>query len=241
MSCLSEYKCQKSGLGVRPSTFDGIISFSTFEDSFIFHYRPQRSCEGYVFTSVCLSTGGEYLTRYTPLGPGTPPDQVHPPRTRYTPQPGTPPGPGPPPGPGTNPQTRYAPQTRCTPPTRNTPQTRYPLDQVHPPGTRYTPQDKVHPPGPGTPSQTRYTLPPPGPGTPLPPRYSHCCGRYASYWNAFLFDFFSQNTGGYSALLLLLCPIVNNVTFRSMVPCLWYFSTYLALRIDILFLIISQI
>ena len=27
--------------------------------STIFHYyRPQRSCEGYVFTGVCLSTGG---------------------------------------------------------------------------------------------------------------------------------------------------------------------------------------
>ena len=37
------------------------------------------------------------------------------------------------------------------------PQTRYsPLDQVHPPGTRYTP-------GPGTPPRTRYT---PQPGTP---------------------------------------------------------------------------
>ena len=24
----------------------------------ICHYRPQRSCEGYVFTGVCLSTGG---------------------------------------------------------------------------------------------------------------------------------------------------------------------------------------
>ena len=64
-------------------------------------YRPQRSCEGYAFTRVCLSTGeGEYLDRY-PLGPGTPqdqvnppgtgtppPDQVHPIRTRYTPIPG---------------------------------------------------------------------------------------------------------------------------------------------------------
>ena len=85
------------------------------------------------------SQGGEYLTRYpprpgtppqtryTPLGPGTPPtrDQVHPPGTRYTPpgqvtppqdqvhppRPGTPPlGPGtPPPGPGTPPGTRYTP------------------------------------------------------------------------------------------------------------------------------------
>ena len=43
-------------------------------------YRPQRSCEGYVFTGVCLST----------------PDQVHPsrgadtpPGTRCTPLPGT--------------------------------------------------------------------------------------------------------------------------------------------------------
>ena len=99
-------------------------------------------------------------TRYTP-----PQDQVHPPGTRYTPGPGTPPG-------------------ADTSP-----------DQVHPPGTMYTPRDQVHPPG------TRYT--PPGPGTlpwsrhrtsPLrpwhqvhPPRYGHCCGRYASYWNAFLF------------------------------------------------------
>ena len=24
------------------------------------HYRPQRSCEGYVFPGVCLSTGGGY-------------------------------------------------------------------------------------------------------------------------------------------------------------------------------------
>ena len=26
-----------------------------------FCYRPQRSCEGYVFTGVCLSTGGGLL------------------------------------------------------------------------------------------------------------------------------------------------------------------------------------
>ena len=25
------------------------------------HYRPQQSCEGYVFTGVCLSTGGRTL------------------------------------------------------------------------------------------------------------------------------------------------------------------------------------
>ena len=49
------------------------------------------------------------------------------------------------------------------------PRTRYPPpppDQVHSPGTRYTPRDQVHPPGPGTPPWTRYTPPdqvhPPG-------------------------------------------------------------------------------
>ena len=76
----------------------------------IHYYRPQRSCEGYVFTSVCLSTGGGSTW------PGTPPG------TRYT-----------------------------------------PWNQVHPP-------DHVHPPD---------QVP--------PPRYGYCCGRYASYWNAFLF------------------------------------------------------
>ena len=61
-----------------------------------------------------------------------------------------------------------------------------PLDQVHPPGTRYTPpRDQVHHPG------TRYTSPRPG----TPPGRSACreiratSGRYASYWNAFLFFF----------------------------------------------------
>ena len=71
--------------------------------------------------------------------------------------------------------------------------------QVHPPpkqgtplsGSRYTPQDQVHPPG------TRYTPPRYTPrdqvhasGTrysPPPPRDGYCCRRYASYWNAFLF------------------------------------------------------
>ena len=96
------------------------------------NYRPQRTCEGYVFTGVCLSTGGgggEYLTRYTCPGADTPPpDQVHPlgpgappTRTRCT---------HPPPG------TRYtSPGTRCTP-----------WDQVHPPGPGTPPWDQVHPP-----------------------------------------------------------------------------------------------
>ena len=122
-------------------------------------YRPQRSSEGYVFTGVCLSTGEEYLTRYTPRGQGTPPDQVHPLG------PGTPPlGPGtPPPGPGP-PWDQVHPRDQVHPLGPGTP-----LDQVHPleqtpprpgapPRTRYTPQDQVHPPGPGTPHEIRLLL-----------------------------------------------------------------------------------
>ena len=54
----------------------------------------------------------------------------------------------------------------------------HPPDQVHPPGTRYTPPgpgtppppwDQVHPPGPGTPPSPGDQVHPPGPGTP-PPR-----------------------------------------------------------------------
>ena len=77
------------------------------------------------------------------------------------------------------------PGTRHTPPDQGEP----PRDQAHPPGPRRTP------PGPGTPPRPRRT--PPGPRHPPPdqgepPREEHCSirsmsGRYASYWNAFLF------------------------------------------------------
>ena len=90
----------------------------------------------------------------------TPRDQVHPP------------------GPGTPPGTRYTPRDQVHPPEPGTPPgTRYPP----PPWTRYTPQDQIQPPG------TRYT--PPRPSTPLPPGDGYCCGRYASYWNAFLYSY----------------------------------------------------
>ena len=78
-------------------------------------------------------------------------------------------------------------------------QVHLPQDQVHPlpwdqvpPQTRYTPRPGTTPLGPGTPPQTRS---PPGPGTP-PGDQAHphgtreirsMRGRYASYWNAFLF------------------------------------------------------
>ena len=46
-------------------------------------YRPQRSCEGYVFTGVCLSTRGGCLPQcmlgYHPPG-ADPPEQTPPPR-----------------------------------------------------------------------------------------------------------------------------------------------------------------
>ena len=99
-------------------------------------YRPQRSCEGYVFTGVCLSTGGEYLTRYTPPGTRYTPPSRHPPGTRCTPldQVHPPPDQVPPPRPGTSPSpgTRYTPLpgTRYTTPGPGTP----PWDQVHPLG-----------------------------------------------------------------------------------------------------------
>ena len=96
-------------------------------------------------------------------------------------------------------------------------QTYYPPDQVHPsgPGT-HPPPEQVHPPGPGTPlgpgTPSESGTHPPGPDTPpgtrytaTPPQTRHtpwdqvhpqtsACweiratsGRYASYWNAFLF------------------------------------------------------
>ena len=74
--------------------------------------------------------------------------------TRYTPHPL---GPGTPPGPGTSPRTRYIPPDQVHPPTpydqvqSPTPWDQvHPLDQVHPPGTRYIP------PGPGTPPGARH-------------------------------------------------------------------------------------
>ena len=88
---------------------DGACSFIQY----IFHnfyYRPQRSCEGYVFTLVCHSVhrGGVCLSEcwdtttpreQAPPQEQAPLDQVppgtrHPPRTRHPPGPGTPPPPG---------------------------------------------------------------------------------------------------------------------------------------------------
>ena len=86
-------------------------------------YRPQRSCEGYVFTPVCLSTerGDVFLSACWDTilpGAGNPPDQTRPPRNR------NPPG------------------TRPAPPQ----QTQSGPDQTRPPGSSPPPQDQTRPP-----------------------------------------------------------------------------------------------
>ena len=124
----------------------------------------------FLHLSVILFTvEEEYLGRYTLPDQVHPMDQVHPqdqvpPRTR------NPPDQVHPPGPGTSPRTRYTPLGPGTPP-----RTRY----TSPPGDQVHPQGQVHPPGPGTPP------------TQVHPQSSACwettSGRYACYWNAFLF------------------------------------------------------
>ena len=59
----------------------------------------------------------------------------------------------------------------CPPPSRYAPAGTPPgqVHPIHPPPGRYTPLGQVHPP------------PPPRPAD------GYCCGRYASYWNAFFF------------------------------------------------------
>ena len=135
----------------------------------------------FLHVSVILFTGGVS---------GEPP----PPRDQAD----TPPPPGPrrtPPGPRrTPPRTRQNPPEpgRTPPGTKENP----PGTRQNPPGTRQNPPGpRRNPPPPGTrqtpPLGPRRTTPP-GPGRPSPPREEDCSirsmsGRYASYWNAFLF------------------------------------------------------
>ena len=112
----------------------------------------------FLHVSVILSTGGGVLWAPPPPGPGRPP-----------------PGPGrPPPRPGRHPRTRQTlPDQADTPPG---------------PGRPPPPRPGRQPPRPDRPPppRTRQTPPPPR------PREEDCSirsmsGRYASYWNAFLF------------------------------------------------------
>ena len=75
------------------------------------------------------------------------------------------------------PWSRHPPRSRH-PPEADTPRSRPPQEQTHPHRAdplRSRPPRSRHPPE-QTPPQSRH-----------PPRYGHCCGRYASYWNAFLY------------------------------------------------------
>ena len=151
---------------------------STVADSgfpLTYYYQPQRSCgQGNVFTGVCLSTVG--CLPQCMLGCQTP-------RTRQ----------------GEPLQTTQIPQTRENPPRPG----RTPLDQGEPPGSgrenppgpgRTPPDQGETPPDQGDPPQTRENPPdqgePPGPGS-----IRSTSGRYASYWNAFLFGIIFAKNG----------------------------------------------
>ena len=150
------------------------------KESTFYHYRPQRSCEGYVFTPVCDSVDGGSVCLSAcwyihPLEADTPRGR-HPPGTRHFPW-------------------------KQTPSWGQTPTgSRHPLWKQTPPGSRHHPWEQT-PPWDQTPPDTRPpwkqtpqgagNSPPGGRQTPAPPPLGdgHCCGWYASYWNAFLFNF----------------------------------------------------
>ena len=87
--------------------------------------------------------------------------------------------------------------TNPPPPGADPPGSRHPLEQTLPPRAD-TPQCR-HPPGAGT-----------------PPADGYCCGRYASYWNAFLFidnnafrfqcSGFTHKQWTYTEILFFLAP-----------------------------------
>ena len=83
--------------------------------TFFITARKRSLGQGNMFTGVCLSTGGEYLTRYTPQEQTLPPGPGTPPRSRHPPGPGTSPRSRQPPRPGTPPRSRRPPKTRYTP------------------------------------------------------------------------------------------------------------------------------
>ena len=95
-------------------------------------YRPQRSCEGYVFTGVCLSTGGVGVS--ASVHAGIPPPQADTFQSRHTPPPEQ-----------TPPQSRHpqsTPPGTDTPSRADTPRSRHP-----PPRDMATAVDGTHPTG----------------------------------------------------------------------------------------------
>ena len=73
--------------------FECHLSFSIIASNYrpqrswgkVIFYRPQRSCEGYVFTSVCLSAGGS-----ASVHAGISPRSKHPPHDQVAPNAGIP-------------------------------------------------------------------------------------------------------------------------------------------------------
>ena len=149
-----------------------IMQIDTLSLQFI-DYRPQRSCgQGYIFTPVCHSVHIGVCLR-------DPPQEEAPPPRKETPCQGDPP-------------TRETPQKETLlprrPPARKTPLLRRP-----PPRRRYPPEGD--PSCQGDPPQKE--VPPKGgpPGRRPPPRgIWSMSGRYASYWNAFLFINYFTNS-----------------------------------------------
>ena len=121
----------------------------------LYFYRPQRSCEGYVFTGVCLSTGGVGVSVSVHAGiPHTPRQEQTPPRSRH---PLTPPR--------ADPLEQTPPEQ--TPPTQTPPEQTPPGADIpwsrHPPGADI-PQSrhptKQTPPGADPPADTFQQTPP---------------------------------------------------------------------------------
>ena len=176
--CKSETWVSKTSSGSKGRVLGTPPRWSNF-------YRPKRSFgQGNIFTPICHSVKGGGST-----WPGTPPGtrQVPPRPGRYPPdQAGTPPWTRQvhPQG-GTPPWTRQVQHPR---PGRYTP---LGTRQVPPGPGRYTPPgDQVHPPDQaGTLSPWTRKVPPLPPPEAADPGIRSTIGRYASYWNAFLFNF----------------------------------------------------
>ena len=143
-----------------------------------YYYWPQRSCgQGNIFTPVCHSVHRGEGVCLSACWDSTP-------QSRHTTPEQTPPSRHPPPPWADTPQSRH-------PPGADTPQAQTL------PGGRHTPQSR-HPPG----ADTSWSRHPPGADTPqeqTPPWEADSgirsmSGRYASYWNAFLFGkIFAKN------------------------------------------------
>ena len=167
----------------------------------LYIYHPQQSCEGYVFTGICLSTGMFICLPQCMLGypPGSRhhPGSRHPLRSRHPLE-----------------QTPLWEQTH--PLGVDTPQEQTPPGSRHPPRSRH-PQEQTPPPPP-----EQADSPPPhpsrdAPGADTPPPPGHCCGLYASYWNAFLSLIISKSK---NLFLFMMCnSITRNITGQNKLLC----------------------